>query len=90
MAAYFQLISKQTGEATPFNKIDEELCDNFEQPVDEHKYLSGWYDSIGLRLALGKSFDEIIAEFKELKLEALTLIAEYLQEHYNANNWSGR
>jgi hypothetical protein len=93
MAAYFQLISKTTKEPALFNAIDIELCNHFKQPIDDEKYLSNWYDSIGFRIATGNTLDDIIREFTNLEQEgwvkALLSIAIYLNEHYTTNNWSG-
>lgn len=100
MAAYFQLISKVTNEPESFNKIDDFICNHFNQPIDEHKYYNSWYDFIGLHLACGKSFSEIIESFS-LELQEpkekqsqfilnLLNIAKLLDKHYISNHWSGR
>ena len=96
MAAYFQLLDKQTGEPTPFNLVDAELCEHFQQPIDPNLYLASWYDSIGFRAALGKTWEEIICEFETLIeqgeewAKAQLSIAQYLQTKYNLNNWTGK
>ena len=102
----FQLISKADHEAgaTSFNQIDEALCAHFGVPADPRKWLCEWYNDIGLRLAMGSSFDEIIEKFTReeegdgrpfygdlvgRKVSALQ-IAQYLNDHYTANAWSER
>lgn len=96
MAAYFQLLHKQTGTSTAFNAIDEELCAHFNKPVHDTQYLAGWYDYIGFRAATGSSWQEIIANFEryiakgETWATTLLDIAIYLSEHYDINNWTGR
>lgn len=100
MAIYFQLISKVTNEPESINKIDEFICNHFNQAIDEHKYYNSWYDFIGFELAYGKSFSEIIETFSlELQEPAknqsqfvlnLLAIAKLLDQHYISNHWSGR
>ncbi len=92
MAAYFQLISKETGEAVSFNQIDEEMCAYFKQPVDEDKYLCNWYNSIGWRVAMGKSLVEVAQEFIAYGPEASDLlqITNWLIERYTTDSWIGR
>lgn len=100
MPNYVQLISKETGEATSFNAIDEELCNHFGYDIDPEKYFAGWYDSICGRLACGMSFDEIRERFVEHGKEydgknkrlydMLINILEYLKEHYDSSAWASR
>ena len=98
MAAYFQLISKATGKATPFNQIDEELCAHFDQPVNDEQYLAGWYNSIGCRTATGRTIDEIRAEFQSYidkgdhpeHYKVLLEILSFLEEHYTTSSWYSR
>ncbi len=97
MAAYFQLISKVTGEPTAFQVIDEELCKEFDEPCHETKYLWDWYLAIGMRVALGKTLVDIATELHNIAEECddyfslqLCKVALYLDKHYDTNNWAGR
>lgn len=97
MAACFQLIKKGTEEPALLNSIDEELCAHFNVPVHPNDWYKNWYNTIGFRLALGKTFDEIKPELQKLAEEypdsecpQLVLIVDYLQEHYESTNWSER
>ena len=96
MAIYFQLLDKQSGTATAFNDIDIELCTHFNEPIDDNKYLAGWYDSIGYRAASGDNWQDIIEYFEQPIADGeewaigLLDIAMYLSEKYTINNWSGR
>lgn len=61
----FQLLDRTTEEAVKFADLDIELCshtNNLPHPVN---YLAGWYDCIGLRIALGRTYDEMYQEFHE-------------------------
>ncbi len=106
MPVCFQLYPKATPGSGPaiLNKIDEEMCAHFEAPVDPVKYLNGWFDCIGFRLACGKSFDEIKVELQgyvdEEKAanrpdavkfyEDMLLIHAWLDEHYTPNGFYSR
>lgn len=46
-------------------QIDNEMREYFGQPPNDNEWLAGWYNSIGLRLACQKTFDEIIAGFDD-------------------------
>ena len=63
MPVCFQLIDKTTDKPAILQDIDREMCKHFKQPCDKVKYFAGWYDCIGLRLALGDSFEKIREEF---------------------------
>lgn len=101
MAAYFQLINLVTGKADSFVKIDEVMCLHFDVPVNDNEYLCNWYNSIGFRVATGKSLNEICQEFitgigEETKrgnennaigYANLLRIAQWLKLHYTTDSW---
>lgn len=98
MPAYFQLISKTTQKPVPFAEIDDELCKAMGVEPHDTDFLRSWYDIIGLRLALGRSFEEIQAEFEERKASAadndnsefwtdMNKILQYIRENYDSTAW---
>ena len=102
MAICFQLFRKGEPEPTSLSKIDEELCKLLNLPVDPVKYVASWYDTIGFRLALGKSFQEIREDFgvirdgehvgwtsqDDIMLDQWFQILDYLEENYSPNSWT--
>lgn len=74
------------GEKEPekLSVIDDDIREIFNQPKDDKNYLWGWYDVIGLYLALGKSFDEIYQLIESDELKQVTL---YLKERYTSDAW---
>lgn len=72
MPNYFSLTRKSNPEAGPvdFVTIDEEICAAFEVTPHSEHFVDGWYDSIGFRLAFGKSWDEIRGDFVLQRAEA--------------------
>ena len=80
----FTLTSKATGKTEAFSKIDEDICAHLGVEVDPVEYVHGWYDSIGLGLAVGKSFDEMLEIFKEPET---IKIVNFLKDHYTSDAW---
>lgn len=70
-------------ERARFADIDDKMREHFQQPPSETEWLFHWYDIIGLHLACGRTFDEII----ESTTGDLRAAAEWLKERYTANSW---
>ncbi len=81
----FQLINRETGKADSFVEIDETICKYMDWPIDGDKFAFGWYDVIGLGLALGKSFDEIRRYYTD-EPELLKII-DWLDQRYTSDAW---
>lgn len=66
-------------------KIDEEMCKHFNVECDPVKYYCEWYNTIGLMLAIGRTFEEIfeIFEGSERTIE----IAKWLQANFTTDAW---
>lgn len=106
MPACFQLYDKKKPGEGPvvLNRIDERMCEHFEQPCDPVKYLNGWFDSIGFRIAIGKTWAQIKEEFEKYVeeekargdedqaswYENLLLILSWLEENYETNSFYSR
>jgi len=69
----------------PFNLIDDEMRVHFGAEPDPIRYYYGWYDHIGLALAMGQSLEQIRDRFKELDEPMGISITEWLMEHFNTN-----
>jgi hypothetical protein len=106
----FQLFRRVTGfeknlihPARPevFSKIDVEICALLDVPVDDVRYCMDWYDTIGFRLACGKTFEENAKYFEDRIEECeaksqrefadeyrkLAKINDWLDEHFVVNSW---
>ena len=60
MPVCFKLIKKENeSENQPFAAVDREICEHFQVPVDKHSYYNDWYDYLGLRFAVGWTFEKI-------------------------------
>lgn len=96
MAVYFELISKDTGEATKFAEIDVALARAFGDAPHEDNWYENWYNVLGIQLAMGNSWDELRAHCREWyddmpeRGEKLTVICDWLEERYTVHCWSGR
>jgi hypothetical protein len=102
MPACFQLIDRQTGQPAIFQQIDDKMRESFGAPPNDKEYMNGWYDSIGFRLALGKTWNDIRDEF-ELEYRSdvnsgrersiyprLISITNWLEDHYESSSWYQR
>lgn len=67
----FQLTRKSDVESGPvvLAKIDEEMCLHFNVPCDPKHWCYQWYDIIGLRLAMGESFEEMRKDFSDCVIQ---------------------
>lgn len=97
----FTLTRKSDLKAGPvlFAEIDDELRKHFKEPPDPDRYLGGWYNAIGQRVAYGKSFAEVREDFQRAIKESpikgqqeyyrdLILILDYLDQHYTTHSWA--
>jgi hypothetical protein len=61
---------------------------HFGAPEDKRHWYCGWYDSIGLLLATGKSWREIREVFSDDP--EIIKIATWLEEHFDVESWYER
>lgn len=88
MPNYFMLIRKGESAPTLFVHVDNELREAFGEPPDEDRWLYGWYDTIGLALALGQNWEQIRTVFSDC--EDLLKIVDYLEERFDTDSWVER
>ena len=81
----FTLTDKTTGERAVFAYIDNDMRKHFNQPDDPDKYLWGWYDTIGLGLAMGKTWDEMRTWWDDNS--PMQKVINYLEERYTPDAW---
>lgn len=101
----FQLTRKTEPEKGPvsLNAIDAELCGVLGREVHPTAYCMGWFDYIGFKLAMGRSFEEIkakiissIAENQGAGKEAgdveyyqdMLTLANYLDANFTSDSWA--
>jgi len=84
----FSLTRKSDKAAGPvsLSKIDEELCQHFGVQPDPVKYYEGWYNSIGLQLALGRDF-QYMREFIQGLFQKYPEEKVQLQHELDIINW---
>lgn len=97
MPVCFQLIDKGTGRPAILAEVDNRLCELFGAQPHPVKYFKSWYDVVGLRLAVGRTFPDIREEFISfLKNETLEeknsdceyiAIISYLELYYDTKAW---
>lgn len=87
----FQLTPKASPQNGPelLQTIDEKMCAFFEQPCHPEKWFCYWYDMIGFRLAMGKTFEQI-KEYIATEYGTDDMwykITVWLDEHYTTDSW---
>ena len=92
----FQLIRKTTGQAEKFSVIDNEICAHLGVQPHPVYYHNGWYDSIGLSIACGKTIPQLIEQTQQDIAKdngnndyyvTHLAILNYLSEHFVSNAW---
>ena len=84
----FTLTPIGTNEPASLISVDEAMCRFFGFRPNEVRYFRSWFDIIGLGLACGKSFDELIDRFKDYG--DLLAIVYWLKANYRPNAWAER
>ena len=80
----FTLTKIGENEPTRFVEVDNEICEHFGVEPHPEYFYHDWYDTIGLLLALGKSFEEIkVSGFSEKTVK----IVEFLETRYTSSAW---
>ena len=85
MPSCFTLTEIGKSEPSVINDIDKDLWDHFNggEPKGNEKYYRNWYNTIGIRLAMGKTFAEIKEVYKDNDISVI----EYLESKYVPNAW---
>ncbi len=99
MPNYFALIRIQDKDKpqeeqkyVPLEIVDEEICKALGKSVHPTEYYMGWYDSIGLMLACGKTFEEIesLANswYPESEESPILDVIKFMKENYISSSWA--
>jgi len=61
----FKLINRQTGDPEKLIDIDDQIRDFVGAEHDETNFYLGWYDIVGLELALGHDWKQIMEKHQD-------------------------
>lgn len=80
----FTLTKKDIPNAKPaqFQHIDDAMREHFGAPANAEEWYMDWYNSVGLGLAMGNSFEKL----REI-IPDLTPVIDYLDANYTADSW---
>jgi hypothetical protein len=75
------------GENAPTNllAVDKEIAEYMGMEPDEKFWCCGWYDAIGLSIAMGYDLNHVIKLFKECP--DIVKIAKYLRKNFAVDCW---
>jgi hypothetical protein len=87
----FQLFPNGAEEPAKLVAIDEAICAHLGVEPHETRWRSEWVDTIGVRLGMGQSWDEIDAVYAEYgedrwAVEVRKIVA-FLRANYTPNVW---
>jgi hypothetical protein len=87
MPNYFKLIRKDNKEPEHLMIVDERLAREVGKcEPDPECWFRNWYNTIGLLLAIGRTWDQILdVGFSDELVEVLF----FLEEHYTPDAWAG-
>lgn len=84
MPRCFQLISKETKQPEALAAVDDKICAFLGVEPDDVKYVAGWYDTIGLMIAMGLEKEDIFERIETLDTrETLKRVAQFIFDNYN-------
>lgn len=83
----FSLTPKGEKKPAILQDVDNKLREAFHQPHDDVNWLWGWYDMIGLALAMGKDWAWIRTNFEG---ENILAVANWLEGRYDVDCWCER
>jgi len=81
----FTLNDKETGKPEKFASIDDRMREHFGAEPDDTNWYLGWYDTLGLAFAMGKSWEQIEEMFHDD--EPLQVIG-WLKSNYDIHAWA--
>lgn len=102
MPVCFQLYPKGGDKPVVLQRLDDEMRQHFGVEPDPEHWLGHWFDTIGFRLAIGKSFAEIREQFQGYVREEeakgnpqhgvefytdLLKILDYIEERYTTTSF---
>ena len=91
----FRLINKSTGQADVLQLIDNQLWQELGgcEPSNDAWYM-GWYTWAGLRMACGKSYEQILEDMMEYnddeRMDHVIEVLTWLESRYNIDCWAER
>jgi len=77
MTKFFYLTKIGEDSTSSLNSVDEALCNHFGEPVSSDYWYQDWYNTLGLALAVGRSWENMKKVYPK-KIDAI----EFLQENY--------
>lgn len=91
----FQLIRKSDPEAgaVSLQRIDEEMCLHFNEPCHPERWFRNWYNSIGMSLAFGRTFEELRkrpeedGDWEPEDVQEWVSMIDWLDANFTTNAW---
>ena len=83
----FSLTKRGEDKAMLLQKVDAALWEHFEggEPEGNSQWYRYWYNTIGLDLAMGRTWEQIREALPENS--KMFVVVDYLKEHYVSDAW---
>lgn len=85
MPTQVDLYRISTKEKRSWQDVDNELRAYFDQPPDDEHWLWGWYDAIGVALAMGATFESLMQGYASRACWNGYGICSYLADNYTTD-----
>lgn len=82
MPSCFSLTKRGHNRPSNLQDVDRDICEHLGVKVDPMNWYSNWYNTIGLSLAIGHSFEKIKEFFPER-----AQVIDFLEQNYDVNSW---
>ena len=85
MPACFKLISRFDGHAETMQNVDRRICEHLGQPVHPTRWCVNWYNTVGLLLAMGKTWDDMREIYDPNSVAQIVI--DFLEIDYRTDSW---
>lgn len=97
MANCFTLTRKGESKPASLQAIDDEMRIEFGEEPDPERWLWSWYDTLGLALAMGRTWEQLREQFAEdpdeserinMSRRRMLAVIDWLEANYVPNTWA--
>jgi len=80
MAAYLELIDRETGEVVKFAEVDNIMCAALGYAADVQAWHANWYNCLGMSLACGITWEQLRVDWADTP--GILEVINYLERVY--------
>lgn len=94
MPSCVQFKSRASSEIAMLAAVDESVCSHFHVDPDPERFYEGWFDTIGLLLAMDRRGVELRDEIRRVwgdddsQMKLMLELAKFLEATYDIGSWT--